>query len=516
MDLFSSAGLVILVLAVTLLLVFGMVASRYQKVAPNEVLVIAGRKHRIVEDGESRLIGHRVVKGGGTFVWPVLEKVSRLSLNAMTIDVSNEDAYTRDGVPVIVDSVVIMKIGGDDVPIASAAERFLGFKSEDIQKVAKEVLGGHLRAICSTLSPEEINNNRVAFQQKVLEVAHKDFQNMGLVIDSFTVRQIRDKQGYFDALGRKSTAEVKRNAIVGEAEALQRDAMQRESAARQAGQTTKAETEAMIAQANKERDVKIAQYEAQIAAEKAKASQSGPQAEAIAKQQVVAAETMLAEKQAERTERELLSSVVKPAEAKKRADIAKAEGEKQARVLAAEADQYETEQEGRGEAAKIKNIGEAEGIAARVKGEGEAAAIKAKLLAEAEGLERKAQAMKNFNDAGMGLEISKEIIRMLPELIKAATAPIAAVDSIKIIDVGGNGNGGNSPGSSPVERLLDISPRSLTVADETLKATLGKGLMEMLSLARTGKLNIEGEGVAAKVEAAVENLTKKRGPAKSE
>lgn len=272
----------------------------------------------------------------------------------------------------------------------------------------------------------------------------------------------------------------------------------------------------MIAEANKERDVKIAQYDAQIAAEKAKASQAGPQAEALAKQQVVTAETMLAEKQAERTERELLSSVVKPAEAKKRADIAKAEGEKQSRVLAAEADQYETEQEGRGEAAKIKNIGEAEGMAARAKGEGEAAAIKAKLLAEAEGLERKAQAMKNFNDAGMGLEISKEIIRMLPELIKAATAPIAAVDSIKIIDVGGNGTGANSAGSSPVERLLDISPRSLTVADETLKATLGKGLIEMLSLARTGKLNIEGEGVAAKVEAAVENLAKKRGPAKSE
>ncbi len=463
MDLFGTTGLVILVLAVTLLLVFGMVASRYQKVAPNEVLVIAGRKHYITEDGEKRVVGHRVVKGGGTFVWPVLEKVSKLSLNAMTIDVSNEDAYTRDGVPVIVDSVVIMKIGGDDVSIASAAERFLGFKAEDLQKVAKEVLGGHLRAICSTLSPEEINNNRVAFQQKVLEVAHKDFQNMGLVIDSFTVRQIRDKQGYFEALGRKSTAEVKRNAIVGEAEALQRDAMQRESAAKQAGQTTKAETEAMIAEANKERDVKIAQYDAQIAAEKAKASQAGPQAEALAKQQVVTAETMLAEKQAERTERELLSSVVKPAEAKKRADIAKAEGEKQSRVLAAEADQYETEQEGRGEAAKIKNIGEAEGMAARAKGEGEAAAIKAKLLAEAEGLERKAQAMKNFNDAGMGLEISKEIIRMLPELIKAATAPIAAVDSIKIIDVGGNGTGANSagsePGGAPAGHLAPVSDR---------------------------------------------------------
>ncbi len=482
-------GIAVAALVVALLVTLGIVSSRYQKVAPNEVLVIAGRKHQIKEAGTVKTVGHRVVKGGGTFVWPVVEKVSKLSLNAMTIDVSNEDAYTREGVPVIVDSVVIMKIGGDDVSIASAAERFLGFTPEQIQTVAKEVLGGHLRAICSTLSPEEINIDRVAFQQKVLEVAHKDFQNMGLNIDSFTVRQIRDKQGYFESLGKKSTAEVKRNAIIGEAEALQRDATQKESEAKQAGQVRKAETEAMIAQASKERDVKMAQYQAEIAAEQARAAQSGPRSEAEARQMVVIAQTALAEKEAERKQKELLSSVVKPAEAEKDAAIARAMGEKQARVLKAEASQYETEQEGKGEAAKIKNIGLAEGDAARAKGEGEAAAIKAKLIAEAEGLERKATAMQRFNDATMGLQIATELIHTLPELIKASTAPIAAVDSIKIMDFGSssNGNGVADGHASPVEKLLNISPKSLAVADETLKATLGKGLMDILQLVRSGK-----------------------------
>jgi flotillin len=496
----------VLVLVLALLAVLGLVASRYQKVAPNEVLVIAGRKHQIKEGGVTKTVGHRVVKGGGTFVWPVVEKVSKLSLNAMTIDVSNEDAYTREGVPVIVDSVVIMKIGGDDVSIASAAERFLGFNTEQIQTVAKEVLGGHLRAICSTLTPEEINKDRVAFQQKVLEVAHRDFQNMGLNIDSFTVRQIRDKQGYFESLGKKSTAEVKRNAIIGEAEALQRDATQKESEARQAGQVRKAETEAMIAQANKDRDVKVAQYTAQVASEQARAGQAGPQAEAEARQMVVIAQTNLAEKEAERKQRELLSSVVRPAEAEKQAAVARAEGERQSRFLRAEASQYEIEQEGKGEAAKIKNIGLADGDAARARGEGEAAGIKAKLLAEAEGLERKAAAMERFNDATMGLQIATELIHTLPELIKAATAPIAAIDSIKILDFG-NGSG-NGNGSSPVEKLLNISPKSLAVADETLKATLGKSLMEIIQLARTGKMT----DIAGLTEDLSEAQKKLKGP----
>jgi flotillin len=204
---------------------------------------------------------------------------------------------------------------------------------------------------------------------------------------------------------------------------------------------------------------------------------------------VVIAQTALAEKEAEKKQKELLSSVVKPAEAEKDAAIARAMGEKQSRVLKAEASQYETEQEGKGEAAKIKNIGLAEGDAARAKGEGEAAAIKAKLIAEAEGLERKATAMQRFNDATMGLQIATELIHTLPELIKASTAPIAAVDSIKIMDFGNGGNGAADGHGSPVEKLLNISPRSLAVADETLKATLGKGLMDILQLVRTGKTN---------------------------
>lgn len=475
--LLSPVGVAILAIVVAILVSIGMMAKRYRKAPPNEVLVIAGRKHSIREpDGTIRTVGHRIVKGGGTFIVPILETVSKLSLNAMTIEVSIDDAYTKQGVPVIVDSVVVMKIGGDDISIANASERFLGFESQHIERVAKEVLGGHLRAICSTMTPEEINQDRTAFQQKVLEVAHKDFQNMGLAIDSFTVRQIRDKGGYFESLGKKSTAEVKRNARIGEAEALEKDAIQKESEARQAGQTTKALTEAKIAEANKDRDVKMAGYSAEVATERAKADQAGPKAEAQAKQDVVEAQTDLAGKEAERKRKELLATVVRPAEANKEAAIATAEGEKFSRIARAEAHAKELELEGDGTAKKTRQEGLAEAEVIKVKGEAEGAALKAKAVGLAQ-----------YNDAGMKLQITMEMIHTLPEIIKAAVAPLGAVDSIRIVDLGGGGNSASGDGAGPLGKLLGITPKAIAVADETLRSTLGMSLADMLLLMRSGK-----------------------------
>ncbi|XUX00009.1 MAG: SPFH domain-containing protein [Dehalogenimonas sp.] len=492
----SGVAIAILAIVIAILLIMALVASRYQKVSPNEVLVIAGRK-RVTQDsaGNTVVMGHRIVKGGGTFVYPVLEKVNRLSLNAMAIDVTTADVYTKNGVPVTVDSVIVMKIGGDDLSISAAAERFLGFKPEEIKHVAQEVLGGHLRSICSTMTPEDINADRTTFQQRVLEVAHKDFQSMGLIIDAFTVRQISDKQGYMDALGRKSAAEVKRNAQIGEAEALDRDATQSQSLARQAGQVTKAETEAAIAEANRNRDVKMQEHNATVEIARAKAGQAGPRAEAEAKQDVIAAQTDLAKREAIRKEAELIATVIKTAEAERQrtiinaeaarqSQIVQAEGEKASRVLKAEADQKEREQEGLGEAAKIRNVGMADGEASKAKGLGEAEAIRAKLLAEAEGLHKKAEAMKAFNDAGMNLQIATSLIAVLPEIVKAATSPLASVKDIRIMDFGGGNTDGHG---GPVDKLLNITPQSLMVANEALKNTIGMDLTEMIKLIRTGK-----------------------------
>ena len=444
----------VFMLVLTFLALVSLLARRFKKVNPNEVLVISGPR-RVV----------RIVKGGGAFILPLLEQYAVLSLNAMTVDVPTDDAYTKNGVPVSVDSVVVVKVGSDDVSIRNAAERFLGFTPDKVQRTIQEVLGGHLRAICSTLTPEEINKDRSAFQQRVLEGAHQDLDNMGLHIDSFTVKRLSDKHGYFDALGKTSTAQVICTARIGEAEALLKDAIKAESLANQSGQTTKAESEAAIALAMKERDIKQAQYSALTATEVAKAEQAGPQASAEAMQRVVDAETVLAQKTAERKRQELLTEVVRPAEAHKEAVIAEAEGDKTAKVLAAEAT-----------ASEIIKTGQAEADVVRSKGSAEGSAIEARLAAEANGLKAKAEAMQLFTDATMRLEIAKETIHILPEIIKAVAAPIGSVDSIKIMDFGSGSQEGG-----PLNKLLNLSPQTIARADEVLRQTIGVGISQMIN-----------------------------------
>ena len=134
------------------------------------------------------------------------------------------DALAAEGVPVRVDGVAQIKVKGDDVSIATAAEQFLSKTTDEIKGVAMQTLEGHLRAILGTMTVEDIYQNRDAFASKVQEVAAGDMANMGLGIVSFTIRDIRDTQGYLDALGKPRIAQVKRDAQIAQAEA-DRDAM---------------------------------------------------------------------------------------------------------------------------------------------------------------------------------------------------------------------------------------------------------------------------------------------------
>src|SRR5258706_516063 len=177
-------------------------ASRYAKVGPNEVLIVSGIKHRYIDpDGTEQRRGFRVVKGGGAFVIPVFEKVDRLSLELLTIDVEQQqDVYTSKGVPVRVDGVAQIKVKGDDISIATAAEQFLSKQTDEIKNIAMQTLEGHLRAILGTMTVEDIYQNRDAFAQKVQEVAAGDMANMGLGIVSFTIPDIHDAQRDMEAL----------------------------------------------------------------------------------------------------------------------------------------------------------------------------------------------------------------------------------------------------------------------------------------------------------------------------
>ncbi|MGP8020341.1 MAG: flotillin family protein [Limisphaerales bacterium] len=402
----GMAVLAALVVAVVLVLLFILVLSRYTKVGPNQVLIVSGRKHRL-EDGS--VVGFRIVKGGGTFVWPVLEKVDVLSLELLTIDVQTPEVYTSKGVPVKVDGVSQIKVKGDDVSIRTAAEQFLGKSQDEIRNIATQTLEGHLRAILGTMTVEEIYQNRDAFAQKVQEVAAGDMGNMGLGIVSFTIRDIRDGQGYLDALGKPRIAQVKRDAIIAQAEA-DRDATIRSAQANQAGQEAKFQADTKVAEAQRDYQSNVAQYQATVNVQKAQADLAYDLQKFKTGQLVKAEEVQVSivekQKQIElqqqeilRRQRELEATVQKPADA-----------ERYRVETLANAKKFQLETEAAGAASATKATGFASADVAKVTGIAEAEANKARGLAqatviEAQGkatasaMQAKAESFKQYNEA---------------------------------------------------------------------------------------------------------------------
>ncbi len=261
-----------------------MTATRnYVKVPPNKVAVFYGRKH-VTPDG--RQIGFRLVTGGARFKWPLLEDVTSMDLMVFPIDLDVKDVPNKDGVPVSVQGVANVKIRNDEQSLIAAAERFLGLGHDDIKEIAYKNLEGHLRSIVGRLTVEEIVRDRQKFDQEVLAEAASDLARIGLGVDVLTVQKIEDKEGYIQALGKKRTAEVKRDATIGEASASREATISATTALREAKEREN-ENLALIAQAEKERDVRKAQYEAEVQAQAARAKQAGPLAEARARQEVV-------------------------------------------------------------------------------------------------------------------------------------------------------------------------------------------------------------------------------------
>ena len=201
--------LIAIALVVVIFILISVFVGRYVKVGPDEALIVSGRKKRLPN---GQVVGFRIVKGGATFVWPVLEKAKTISLRIMPLDL-NSSAYTSQGVQVNVDGVAQVKIDSTEA-IATAAEQFLSLKEEEIRRIATQTLEGHLRSIIGNLTVEEIMANRDAFAQKVQELAASDLANMGLKIISFTIREIADKNGYLESLGKAQIARVQRDAVI--------------------------------------------------------------------------------------------------------------------------------------------------------------------------------------------------------------------------------------------------------------------------------------------------------------
>ena len=484
-----GAGAILLVLFIFA----GIWASRYTKVGPNQVLIVSGGKHKVVDpDGNVREIGFRVVKGGGTFVLPVKEKVDILSLELLTIDVQTPEVYTSKGVPVKVDGVAQIKVKGDDISIATAAEQFLSKPTEEIKNIAMQTLEGHLRAILGTMTVEEIYQNRDAFASKVQEVAAGDMANMGLGIVSFTIRDIRDTQGYLDALGKPRIAQVKRDAQIAQAEA-DRDAMIKSSQATQAGQEAKFQADSKIAEAQRDYQTNVAGYQSTVNQKKAEADlaydlqkyKTGQLVKAEEVQvQIVEKQKQIELQQQEilRRQRELEATVQKPADAERY----KVETQANARKF-----QLETEAAGAATATKAqgfaaadvaKATGIAEAEANKAKGVAQAVIIEAQGKANAEATRLKAEAFQKFNEAA----VIEMLVKVMPEIAARISEPLSKMEKMVIINSGNGPGGGASKLTGDVTQIMAQLPpvlESLTGVKfekllqqiPALKNAMGKG-----------------------------------------
>jgi flotillin len=440
-------------------------ASRYTKVGPNQVLVVSGNKHKFVEaDGTVQFRGFRIVKGGGTFVWPVFEKVDVLSLELLTIDVQTPEVYTSKGVPVKVDGVAQIKIKGDDVSIATASEQVLSKSIDEIKSVATQTLEGHLRAILGTMTVEDIYQNRDAFASKVQEVAAGDMANMGLGIVSFTIRDIRDSQGYLDALGKPRIAQVKRDATIAQAEA-DRDAMIRSSQAVQAGQEAKYVADTRIAEAQRDYQTNVASYQAAVNQKKAEADLAYDLQKFKTGQLVKAEEIQvniiekqkqieLQQQEIQRKQRELEANVQKPADAERYRVETLANATKYQLETEAAGNAAATKAKGFAAADVVKATGLAEADANKARGLAEAAVIEAQGAATAEAMKLKAESFKQYNQAA----VIEMIVRILPELAGKVSEPLAKTEKIVIINSGSGVGGGASKVTGDVTQIMSQLP----------------------------------------------------------
>jgi flotillin len=412
----------LIIVLVLLLLVFGF-TTMWRRVPQDKALVITGLKKR-------------VISGGGGFVIPLLERADRISLENMTIDVDISNVLTEQGVEISVDGVAVIKVKSDETSVLAAMEQFnTGEENktfENIRGQAKNVLEGKLREIISKLTVEETYKDRDKFSSHVQEVAGVDLQKMGLEIKAFTIRNIGDRNGYLEALGKPKIAAVKRDAEIAQAEAA-RETKIKTAEAMRLGEAARLLAETQVAEAARDKEIKVQSFNKDQMAAKADADLSYDKRKFVVEQEVQAGamqveiikkqkEIELAEQEALRKERELEATV------KKQADATKYSAEK-----TAEAKKYTEIQNAEAEAQAIKLRALAESEAIKLKGQAEAEAIKAKGTAEAEAMMKKAEAYKQYNDAAM----AQMVIEKLPDLAKAITEPLAKTE--KIVMIGDSG-----------------------------------------------------------------------------
>ena len=441
--------IVLTVIGIILLIIL---FPRYHKVPPNVALIISGkiRRRYKVKDADGNPVikrfGYRIVRGGATFVIPFFERVDRLNLGLMQVDIkTTQPVPSQEYISVVVDGVANIKIGSDDVSIATAAEQFLNWNQEDIAAIAQQVLEGNMREIIGRMTIADLVQNRDKFAAETSRAASYDMSNMGLEIINLTIQNFSDRDGVVETMATRNIVEKERDATIAKAEAEQQ------------GHRATVEAEALKAEQDKVLALKQADFKIQADRAKADADIAYNIREQTARKEFeeerAAAElvklqrqTDLERQQVEIERQKLNVEIREKAQAERDARIFRAEAEKAERQAVADAELYQAEKA--------------------------AEAILLKGKAEAEALDLKAEAMKKYGQAAM-LEM---VVEKLPEIAKAIGEPLKQTEKIILF------------GEGAATGLTRDIAGSMLQTFEALKSSVGVDIPQLLKNVATGGL----------------------------
>ena len=446
-------GLACIAIVVVLLLL--LLLSCWRRVPADKAMVITGLKKR-------------VLSGKGGFMVPFLETSCVISLENISMTTDVTEAPSQQGIFMDVVGTAVVKVRNEPNSIYKAVEQFCSGNAKSTKEVisgmVEQILEGKLRGIVSTMTVEEINSNRAEFERRVESDINKELDEMGLQLLSYSILRIATQGGYLENRARPQVAQSKAEAEITDIKTAE---------AVREGEKVKLAAEAQVAEAERDKTLKVEQFRAERDRAKAEADVAYSLREIEKQSEVEKEKASLAEQAANRVEKELVASVDKPAEAARRKTEIEAEAQKAKaiRYAEAEAEKIRIEAQAKAEAKKIEAQAEAEMIrlkaeadaeairakgiagaeaeakAIQLKGEADAGAIKAKGLAEAEAKSQLADAMAKYGEAA----VTEMLINKLPEIMAQVAKPMSSIDKITVIDTG---EGSSNTGASKIAKTV--------------------------------------------------------------
>lgn len=450
----QTIGTIAIVAACVVLLLFLL---GYVKAPPDTAYIISGLRKK-----------KRILIGRAGWRIPFFERIDKLSLRVMQVDVKTSEAVpTNEFINVMVDGVANIKISSNPELLGRASEALLGMRQDELVRLVTQVLEGNMREIVGSVGLKEMVQDRQGVAKKITENVVPDMEKLGIEVVNFNIQNFKDNAGTIENMGIDNVEQIRKTAAIAKANA-QRDIAIAEAEAKQESNAVKVDTEKAIAEQDAALSIQQSDMKRRADTKRAEADaaydiQKQEQRKTI---EVTSADADIArrQKEAELAEKEILLQEKKlDAEIRKKADAMKYEAEKKAeadlvrRQKDAEAARYEAEQK----ALAMKAEAEAQKYAMEQEAEG----IRAKGLAEAEAIEKKALAQKKMGEASV-LEM---VLAVLPEMAHNIAEPLASVDSITMY------------GSDNTTKLMKEVTNSSDQIFNAVKSATGLDIAELIS-----------------------------------